>query len=51
MQSAGFADHVAGSVRERSKHADAKLERAAWSLFRRRKDEPLEGDPSATGAT
>jgi hypothetical protein len=52
QQSAGFADHVAGAVRERSAHADAKLERAAWSLLRRRpRDQSVEGAPSTTGAT
>lgn len=51
QQSVGFADHVAGAVRERSKVADAKLERAAWSLLRRRnRDRPVDGTPSTTGA-
>jgi hypothetical protein len=50
QQSVGFADHVAGAVRERSQRADAKLERAAWSLLRRRKDQPVDGTPSTTGA-
>jgi hypothetical protein len=49
-QSLGFADHVAGTVRERSQRADAKLERAAWSLLRRRKDQPVDSTPSTTGA-
>jgi hypothetical protein len=35
QQSFGFADQVAGGVRERSRHADARLERAARTLLRR----------------
>jgi hypothetical protein len=52
QQSVGFADHVAGAVAERSRHADAKLERAAWSLLRRRnRDQTVEGAPSTPGVT
>lgn len=39
-QSVGFADQVAGEVRERSRRADFRLERAARRTFRRR---PREG--------
>jgi hypothetical protein len=35
QQSVGFADQVAGGVRQRSRHADARLERAARALLRR----------------
>jgi hypothetical protein len=36
QQGAGFADQVAGEVRVRSQRADARLERAAQRLLRRR---------------
>jgi hypothetical protein len=36
QQGAGFADQVAEDLRERSRKADARLERAAWRLLRRR---------------
>jgi hypothetical protein len=35
-QGLGFADQIADDVRERSRHADARLERAARRLLRRR---------------
>jgi hypothetical protein len=40
QQGMGFADQVAGDVRERSRHADARLERAALRLLRRQPQEP-----------
>jgi hypothetical protein len=46
-QSAGFADQVGDELRERTRHADARLERAAWRLLRRR---PAGPEPSTTGA-
>src|SRR4051794_8015006 len=36
QQGAGFADQVAGEVRDRSRNIDARLERGAWRLLRRR---------------
>jgi hypothetical protein len=36
QQGFGFADQVADDLRERSRKADARLERAAWRVFRRR---------------
>jgi hypothetical protein len=45
QQSGNFADEVAGRVRERSKTADARLERFARGLLRRR---PRETDPGPT---
>jgi hypothetical protein len=36
QQGFGFADQVAEDLRERSRNADARLERVAWRLFRRR---------------
>ena len=33
QQGAGFADQVAGEVRERSRTLDARLERGAWRLL------------------
>ena len=36
QQGMGFADQVADDVRERSRHADSRLERAALRLLRRR---------------
>jgi len=38
QQGVGFADQVAGVVRRRSERADARLERAAHRLVRRRHD-------------
>lgn len=35
-QGVGFADQVGDDIRERSRNADARLERAAWRLLRRR---------------
>jgi hypothetical protein len=34
-QSVGFADQVAGQVRDRSRNADARLERAARRVLKR----------------
>ena len=42
QQGMGFADQVADDVRERSRHADARLERAALRLLRRH---PRDADP------
>ena len=36
QQSAGLADQVGDELRERSRHADDRLEHAAWRLFHRR---------------
>jgi hypothetical protein len=46
QQGHGFADQVSDQIRERSRSADARLERAAWRLFRRGPS-----GPSASGAT
>jgi hypothetical protein len=46
-QGAGFADQVNDQLRERSRNADAKLERAAWRLLRRR-TQPGGAAPAAT---
>jgi hypothetical protein len=52
QQGYGFADQVAGEVRERSRKADARLERAAWRLLRRRPRPSGPGEaPTTTGAT
>jgi hypothetical protein len=52
QQGVGFADQVAGEVRERSRKADARLERAAWRLLRRRPRPGGPGEaPSTTSAT
>jgi hypothetical protein len=53
QQGAGFADQVAGEMRKRSRDVDARLERGARRLFRRRRPEvpPGEEAPSAPGAT
>jgi hypothetical protein len=40
-QSVGFADQVAGQVRDRSRNADARLERAARRVLRRPPSDPL----------
>jgi hypothetical protein len=48
-QGVGFADQVAGEVRERSEQADARLERAARRLLRRRgqsRSPPMEPGPA-----
>jgi hypothetical protein len=37
QQGMGFADQIAGDVRERSRHADARLENVAMRLLRRRR--------------
>lgn len=49
QQGATFADQVAGDVRDHSRNADARLERVAWRLLRRR-PRPESGTPSTTGA-
>jgi len=46
QQSAGFADQVGDELRERTRHADDRLERAAWRLFRRH---PAGGAPPTPG--
>jgi hypothetical protein len=48
QQGAGFADQVGEEIRERSRHADERMERAAWRLLRRRA--PGGAAPPATGA-
>jgi hypothetical protein len=50
QQSAGFADEMAGRVRDRSKTADARLERFARGLLRRRARDADPG-PTTTPAT
>jgi hypothetical protein len=50
QQGAGFADEVAGRVRERSKTADARLEKLARGLLRRR-PRGTDPGPSTTPAT
>ena len=52
QQGAGFADQVAEDLRDRSRHADARLERAARRLIRRRhRSEGGGGSPSTAAAT
>src|SRR4051794_41810979 len=53
QQGAGFADQVAGEVRDRSRTLDARLERGAWRLLRRRaRTPPASGPvPPAAGTT
>jgi hypothetical protein len=46
-QGVGFADEVNDQIRERSRNVDAKLERAAWRLLRRR-PQPGGAAPAAT---
>jgi hypothetical protein len=48
-QGMGFADQVGDDIRERSRRADARLERVAWRLLRRH-SEPG-GGPAPSGAT
>jgi hypothetical protein len=50
QQGYGFADQVGDDIRERSRHADARLERLAWRLLRRRSP-PGGAAPSTSGAT
>jgi hypothetical protein len=47
QQGLGFADQVADDVRERSRHADARLERVARRLLRRPQRNGLPPDPLA----
>ena len=49
-QSMGFADQVGEEIRDRSRHVDATLERAAWRLLRRRRSAPGDGTPSPGAA-
>jgi hypothetical protein len=52
QQGVGFADQVAGEVRDRSRTVDDRLERAVWRLFRRHPRTPGGGDePTPMGAT
>jgi hypothetical protein len=52
QQGAGFADQVAEEVRERSRNIDARLERGAWRLLRRRPAPGAGGQaPPAAGTT
>jgi hypothetical protein len=49
-QGYGFADQVGDDIRERSRGADARLERLAWKVLRRRSP-PGGAAPSPSGAT
>jgi len=52
QQGAGFADQVAGEMRKRSRDVDARLERGARRLFRRRRATESPGEaPPAPGTT
>jgi hypothetical protein len=52
QQGFGFADQVADEVRERSRRIDARLERGAWRLLRRRQTPAPGGEaPPAPGTT
>jgi hypothetical protein len=52
QQGAGFADQVGDDIRERSRQADVRLERAARRLFgRRAASSGQSGAPSGRGAT
>ncbi len=48
QQGMGFADQMAGAVRARSRTADARLERLAGRLLRRRSAEPESNDGPTT---
>jgi len=51
QQGVGFADQVAEDLRDRSQVVDARLERAARRLFRRRSPEGGGNAPPAAAAT
>ena len=52
QQGAGFADEVAAEVRDRSRSVDARLERGAWRLLRRRsRTDARRGRACMTGPT
>jgi uncharacterized membrane-anchored protein YjiN (DUF445 family) len=53
QQGVGFADQVAEEVREHSRSIDARLERGAWKILRRRPRAPAAGGeaPPAAGTT
>jgi hypothetical protein len=48
QQGMGFADQMAGAVRGRARTADARLERLAGRLLRRRSEEPDSSDGAPT---
>jgi hypothetical protein len=52
QQGAGFADQVAGEIRRRTRDVDARLERSAWRLLRRRSQaSPADDAPAAPSPT